>query len=90
MIKHLNIKIFGKVQGVYFRANTKDKADNLRLKGFVKNEDDGSVYIEVEGDNTKLTNFISWCKVGPPNASVEKVDIEEGKLKNFEVFEIVI
>jgi acylphosphatase len=48
-MKHINIKITGKVQGVFFRASTKAVADQIGVKGFVKNEKDGSVYVEAEG-----------------------------------------
>jgi acylphosphatase len=50
-MKHWNIKVTGKVQGVFFRASTKAVADQLGVKGFVKNLSDGSVYIEAAGDH---------------------------------------
>jgi acylphosphatase len=56
-MKHWNIKVTGKVQGVFFRASTKAVADQLGVKGFVKNLSDGSVYIEAEGDEFALEYF---------------------------------
>ena len=53
-MKHYNIRIFGIVQGVYFRASTKMEADRLGVNGFVQNEMDGSVYIEAEGSAEQL------------------------------------
>jgi acylphosphatase len=50
MKKHFNIRISGRVQGVFFRASTKAKAEELGISGFVQNEPDGSVYIEAEGE----------------------------------------
>lgn len=82
-MKSLQIKVQGIVQGVYFRVSTKDKADSLGLKGFAKNEKDGSVYIEVEGEELILEKFIEWLHVGPPNANVKEVIIEEQKIKRF-------
>lgn len=87
-MKHLSIHIEGKVQGVFFRASTKEKADELDIKGFVKNENDGSVYIEVEGEGDALKEFMTWCKSGPSRAIVHNINISEGELKNFFDFKI--
>jgi len=88
-MKHLNIVVIGKVQGVFFRASTKAVADQLGVKGFVKNQKDGSVYIEAEGDEFSLESFTDFCKEGPDKAKVESIDIREGELKNFNNFEVV-
>lgn len=85
---HQSIHVIGKVQGVFFRASAKEKADELGIKGFVKNERDGSVYIEAEGEEALLKEFVRWCKHGPPRAVVFEVKIQEGELKNFSRFEI--
>ena len=87
MQKHFNIKIFGKVQGVFFRQTTKEKARALGIKGFVRNEPNGSVYIEAEGEEEILNKFIEWCKVGPSQANVDKIEFNESVLKNFPSFE---
>lgn len=88
MERHFNIKIFGKVQGVFFRYSAKDSADALNIKGFVKNESDGSVYIEAEGEGEHMDTFIDWCKQGPEEAKVQKVDIKEDEIKGFKDFSI--
>ena len=88
-MKHLNITIYGKVQGVFFRAATKAVADQLGVKGFVKNQEDGSVYVEAEGDEFSLNSFLEFCNEGPEKAKVEKVEITEGDLKNYRNFERV-
>lgn len=88
MEKHFNIKIFGKVQGVFFRYSAKDNADELNIKGFVKNESDGSVYIEAEGEGENIDTFIDWCKQGPQGAQVQRVDIKEDEIKGFKEFSI--
>lgn len=88
MAKHINIRVAGRVQGVYFRASAKDQASSLRLKGFVRNEPDGNVYIEAEGDDLVLDKFVAWCKVGPPGADVADVHVTAGDLVGFERFEI--
>jgi acylphosphatase len=87
-LKHLTIHIEGKVQGVFFRASTKEKADELNIKGFVRNENDGSVYIEAEGGEDALKEFMTWCKSGPSRAIVQIINFREGELKNFSDFKI--
>ena len=82
------IQIFGKVQGVFFRATTKTQADNLGLNGWVKNESDGSVLIEVQGSEEKINTFISWCNNGSQFAKVSSVAVEQinqFEAKEFEV-----
>jgi acylphosphatase len=88
-MKHININVQGKVQGVFFRASTKAVADQLGVKGFVKNEANGSVYIEAEGDDFSLESFLEWCNEGPERAIVEKVETTEGEVKNYRNFEVV-
>lgn len=87
-MKHLNIKIHGKVQGVFFRVSTKEKADNLGLVGFVRNEADGTVYIEVEGEEGRINEFLEWCQEGSRNSQVDKVEFEKGEIKEFNDFSI--
>lgn len=86
---HLNIKLTGKVQGVTFRETTKYVADQSGIKGFVRNEKDGSVFIEAEGEQWELDSFIEWCNDGPDRAKVESCTSEEGELKNFKDFAIL-
>lgn len=88
MVKHLNIKISGFVQGIFYRATAKEEAEKHNITGFARNESDGSVYIEAEGEEENLDKFISWCHKGPPLAKVEKVKTEEDSLKNFPSFNI--
>jgi acylphosphatase len=88
MIKHISITVKGKVQGVFFRASAKEKADEIGVLGFVRNERDGSVYIEAEGNETQLVEFISWCKQGPRMAQVERCDVKEGLITGFSGFVI--
>lgn len=88
-IHHYNIKVTGKVQGVFYRASTKEKAEELGIRGFVRNEPDGSVYIEAEGSENDLHKFLEWCEQGPPNAMVDEVHSAEGKVVKFGNFQIV-
>lgn len=86
MDKHLNIKVYGRVQGIFFRATAKEQADRFGIRGFAENKEDGSVYIEVEGEETKLNQFLDWCHKGPSLAEITDVKVTEGNLKNFTEF----
>lgn len=87
-MKHVNIKVIGKVQGVFFRASTRSKADDLGVKGFVRNEPDGSVYIEAEGTEEQLNRLVEWCKEGPPSARVDALETNEATLIGYNQFNI--
>lgn len=88
-MKHLNIKITGQVQGVGYRNAAKRQARLLGITGFVKNNSDGSVYIEAEGDIHVLEEFVKWCWDGPTFAQVDDITYSEWPLKNFVSFETV-
>jgi acylphosphatase len=85
---HLNITVKGKVQGVFFRASTKAVADQLGVKGSIKNEPNGDVSIAAEGDKFALEMFLEWCHEGPQGAEVTLVETNEGELKNYRNFEV--
>jgi acylphosphatase len=88
MVRQLNIRVSGKVQGVFFRASAKEKADELGIHGFVRNEADGSVYIEAIGDELILQQFVDWCHQGPARARVDRCEAQEaivGSATGFEV-----
>jgi acylphosphatase len=87
--KHLDITVKGKVQGVFYRASTKAVADQLGVKGFVKNQPDGTVFIVAEADNATLDMFLDWCHEGPQDAQVESVESHDGELKNYRNFEVM-
>jgi acylphosphatase len=73
MRTHAHVIVSGTVQGVFFRASTQRKAEELGLKGWVRNTTDGTVEAVFEGDKTKVENIIAWCHQGPPGAQVENV-----------------
>jgi acylphosphatase len=88
MIKSIAIKISGKVQGVYFRQSAKETADELGIKGFVRNEPDGSVYAEACGEENSLEKFIEWCRSGPERAAVTGINVSGIAPVIFSSFEI--
>lgn len=73
MICRVHAVIKGKVQGVYFRASTLEKAISLDIRGYVKNLHDGTVELDAESNKEKLIELLHWCHKGPPGASVESV-----------------
>lgn len=76
MLQRVHIIVRGRVQGVYFRASTRDRARQLGLAGWVRNCADGSVELVAEGENAKLEQFITWCHSGPRGAAVSGVEVE--------------
>ena len=90
MKQHLNIKVYGLVQGVFFRKSAKDMADELAVPGWVRNEHDGSVSIMATGEKETLEKFIEWCKDGPPMSKVEKVEVNWlSEVEDFGYFSII-
>ena len=75
MKTQLHVIISGRVQGVWYRASTKQKAEELGLTGWVKNTADGNVEAIFEGEESTVNEMIAWCRVGPPLAQVDDVKI---------------
>ena len=72
----VHVLISGKVQGVWFRANTKEKARQLNIKGWVRNLPDGRVEAVFQGEKEMVEEMIKWRYKGPPLAEVENVEVE--------------
>lgn len=87
MMKRAELKIHGRVQGVFYRDSAGRRANKLGITGFAKNEADGTVCIVAEGEEENLKKFIRWCYNGPILAKVIKVDAEwkqaSGEFKRF-------
>lgn len=82
------LTITGKVQGVYYRASAQQKARQVGVNGFVKNLENGTVYIEVEGSEDAVEQFVEWCKLGPSSARVEGVNVDYGAPDGYQSFQI--
>ncbi|NPA35057.1 MAG: acylphosphatase [Chlorobi bacterium] len=76
-IKRYKGRVYGKVQGVYFRASAREEAHRLGLTGWIRNVEDGSVEFEVQGPEEAVKQFLEWSKEGPPAARVDNLKIEE-------------
>jgi acylphosphatase len=88
-MKHLDITVKGKVQGVSFRAGAKAVADQLGVKGVIMNRANGDVFIEAEADDMMMDMFLEWCHEGAEHAVVTGVETHAGELKNYRNFDIV-
>lgn len=85
----IHMKISGRVQGVCFRHYCREHAEHLGLKGFVRNNDDGSVEVVAEGGDKAINDFLAWCRRGPPLADVrgceEKHEAPTGEFDSFTI-----
>lgn len=85
--KQAKVTISGRVQGVSFRANTRNKARSLGVTGWVKNLSTGGVKAVFEGDEEDVKELVNWCQTGPPMARVEDVDVDyseyQGEFERF-------
>lgn len=90
-LKQLHIFITGRVQGVFFRDNTKRVAENLNLKGFAKNLQDGRVEIVAQGEDHNLRKLLDWCYRGSLLSKVEGLSFEweeSGKENVYKKFKV--
>ena len=89
MLKKIHLLISGKVQGVFYRMNAKNKAEEFSLTGWVKNTPDGKVEVLAEGKEKDLKEFIKWCYNGSKGAKIDEVKVEwkdyENKFDNFKI-----
>lgn len=86
----VSIKVYGNVQGVFFRRSAKEEALKLGVTGWVRNEADGSASIMAVGDRKNLDEFIKWCRGGPPLARVDGVEVDwKESEQDFGSFEIL-
>ncbi len=84
----VHMVVHGRVQGVFFRASTQKKAEELGLAGWVKNRPDGTVEIHAEGQQETLEKLIEWCRQGPALASVSSIDLDWINAGGMESFDI--
>lgn len=83
------VVVSGRVQGVFFRQNTQQKAKELGITGWVKNLPDGQVEAIFEGDKEKVEKMVKWAEKGPDSARVDSFNVEwqeyRGEFENFEM-----
>ena len=87
-IKHYDVVVTGRVQGVGFRYSAFNQARKLGINGYVKNLFSGDVKLEIEGSETATDLMLDWCRQGPTTSRVENANISEGNIKNYNTFEV--
>lgn len=88
LMVHSNITVRGRVQGVNFRAYTKDRAEHWGIRGYVRNQRDGTVFIEAEGQEDAMERFLADVRKGSPASEVLDVEVGDGEWKEFSSFAI--
>ena len=87
--KGIKIRVKGRVQGVFYRSNTRDAALKLKLTGWVRNEAKGDVLIVAEGEEDNLLELLEWCRKGPDLSRVDELTFEwtdhTGDFHSFEI-----
>ena len=87
-MKRAKVVVHGSVQGVFFRAETRDRARSLGLAGWVRNAPDGTVEAVLEGDDEQVESMVEWCRRGPDGARVEEVEVAWSEPEGEEGFSI--
>jgi acylphosphatase len=75
----VELRVHGRVQGVFYRASAHRQARALGLCGYGENRDDGSVAVVAEGETSAIDRLVVWCRTGPPAARVSHVDVTRGE-----------
>jgi acylphosphatase len=88
MKKCLSVRVTGRVQGVGFRFHTVKRAAELSVNGFVRNEPDGSVLLEAEGEEADVDDFVEWCRIGPRWARVDTIETWQVEIKDYRHFSV--
>jgi acylphosphatase len=87
-IGRARVKVSGQVQGVFFRAETRNRARSLDLSGWVRNTPDGSVEAAFEGPEDRVRSMLEWCRRGPALAAVTEVSVDWEEPRGEPEFEI--
>jgi acylphosphatase len=88
MLVTYSIIVSGKVQGVFYRQSTREKAITIGITGSVENLSNGEVKIIATGTKEQIETLMQWCRQGPPKAIVTTVEITELPLQSFDQFSI--
>ena len=89
MKKSIHLYITGSVQGVFFRQFIKDHADKNKIKGFVRNLEDGRVEVFLEGNLENVDNMIQICKRGPTHSQIRNIEQKKEAFQDFKDFKIL-
>ena len=87
-MRRAEVVVRGAVQGVFFRAEARDRARSLGLAGWIRNAVDGTVHAAFEGDEARVESMVEWCRRGPAGARVEDVDVTWVEAEGAEGFSV--
>ena len=76
-MKRVRVRIHGRVQGVFFRAEARSRAESLGIAGWVRNAPDGGVEALLEGEPDRVDSMVEWCRRGPSGAHVNEIEVLE-------------
>ena len=88
MQRAVDVTVTGLVQGVFFRAETQQRADRLGVAGWVRNQPDGSVAAHFEAEPDAVEAMVAWCREGPRRARVDDVDVRDAEPTGATRFEV--
>lgn len=88
-MQHRTFLVHGHVQGVFFRQSAQQRARQLGVSGYTRNNPDGTVTIEAEGPAEALDALEAWCHHGPPAAHVTQVNVATGPIQHYTTFEVL-
>jgi acylphosphatase len=83
-----HVRVTGRVQGVFFRQSTVDKARELHIAGWVRNSQDGSVEVYIQGEDAAVSEMLRWLHRGPPSARVSEVEVRPAAPQDMKKFEL--
>ncbi|PIQ67946.1 acylphosphatase [Candidatus Uhrbacteria bacterium CG_4_10_14_0_2_um_filter_41_7] len=86
--RHVKIRVYGNVQGVFYRIYVKDRADELGINGSVKNRTDGTVEIVAEGEEEAIDEFVRQCRRGNEQSIIKRLRIVDGDVEGYEGFTV--
>jgi acylphosphatase len=87
-VKRVHVSISGEVQGVFFRYETRQRARELGIAGWVRNVPDGRVEAMFEGPDEAVDEMVAWCRQGPDQADVREVDVRDEDPQGLDSFEV--
>jgi acylphosphatase len=88
-VTRARVRVRGRVQGVFFRVETRDRARSLGLGGWVRNCSDGTVEAVFEGNDERVRSMVDWCARGPSGATVESIDVDWEEPEGEHAFSVV-
>ena len=88
-MKTIRVYLSGNVQGVFFRKYIEEKANELGIRGFVRNLEDGRVEVLIEGKDENVNSMLEICKKGNQHTKVEDIQFQELKNQGFKGFKVL-